>query len=184
MLRADERGEHNMSRRHGNHSAEAEVAAVAGEVGQGSKLDRARRGHRLQRRLHGSCQSTHKRRGRCVPRADGSRKTQPLQAHVAQGVAGGVQQGGQRVCFIYVQLRLLPGQVLLFAQHALMRSTQGAAALEGGHACAEGRVRPNAHLPGKFQRNAAKVKRQERDGGEVDGQFYTFSIIIKTFFPN
>ena len=173
-----------MSRSHGNHSAEEKVAAIAGEVGQGSKLDRIRRGHRLQRGLHGSGQTTQKRRGGGVPRADGSRKMQPLQAHVAQGVAGGVQQRGKRVRFIYVQLRFLPGQVLLFAQHALMRPTQGAAALEGGHACAEGRVRTNAHLPGKFQRNAAKVKRQERDGGEVDGQFYTFSIIIKTFFPN
>lgn len=184
MLRCDERGKHNMSRGHGNHSAEEKVAAVAGEVGQGSKLDRARRGHRLQRGLHGSCQPTHKRRGRCVPRADGSRKAQPLQAHVAQGVAGGVQKRGQRVRFIYVQLRLLPGQVLLFAQHAPMCAPKGVAPLKGGCACAEGCVRTNAHLPGKFQRNAAKVKRQERDGGEVDGQFYTFSIIIKTFFPN
>ena len=41
-----------MSHSHGNHSAEEKVAAVAGEVGQGSKLDRARRCHGLQRRLH------------------------------------------------------------------------------------------------------------------------------------
>lgn len=144
-----------MSRRHGNHSAEAEVAAVAGEVGQGIELDRARRCDGLQHRLKGARQPAQQRRGRCVPRADGSREIQLLQAQVAQCIAGGVQQGGQRVRFIYVQLRLLPGQVLLFAQHALMRAPQGVASLEDGAARAEDRAMAEAHFHGKFHRNAA-----------------------------
>ena len=184
MLRCDERGKHNMSRGHGNHSAEGKVAAVAGEVGQGAKLDCARRGHGLQRGLKGAGQSAEQRRHCGVPRADASRELQPLEAHVAKGVACGVQQRRKRVLPMDVHLRPLPGQVLFLTQHALACAPQGVAALEGGHACAEGRVGTDAQLPGKFQRNAAKVKRQERDGGEVDGQFYTFSIIIKTFFPN
>lgn len=155
MLRADERGENNMSHGHGNHSAEAEVAAVAGEVGQGSKLDRARRSHGLQRRLHGARQTAQQRRYSRVPRADGSRKMQLLQAHVAQGIACGVQQRRKRVLLIDVHLRPLPGQVLFLAQHALVRTPQGVAPLEDGAARAEGRALVDAHLPGKFYRDAA-----------------------------
>lgn len=155
MLRADERGENNMSHGHGNHSAEAEVAAVAGEVGQGSKLDRARRSHGLQRRLQGSRQPAQQRRYSRVPRADGSRKMQLLQAHVAQGVAGGVQQRRKRVLLIDVHLRPLPGQVLFLAQHALVRAPQGVAPLEDRAACTEGCALADAHFHGKFHRNAA-----------------------------
>ena len=144
-----------MSRGHGNHSAEAEVAAVAGEVGQGSKLDRARRSHGLQRRLKGARQSAQQRRGRSVLRADGSRKLQLLQAHVTQGVAGGVQQRRKRVFLIDIHLRPLPGQVLFLAQHALVRAPQGVAPLEDGAARAEGCALADAHFHGEFHRNAA-----------------------------
>ena len=154
MLRADERGENNMSHGHGNHSAEAEVAAVAGEVGQGSKLDRARRSHGLQRRLHGARQTAQQRRYSRVPRADGSRKMQLLQAHVAQGIACGVQQRRKRVLLIDVHLRPLPGQVLFLAQHALVRTPQGVAPLEDLAARAEGCALADAHFHGKFHRNA------------------------------
>ena len=184
MLRADERGEHNMSRSHGNHSAETQVAAVAGEVGQGSKQDHARRGDGRKRRLKGAGKSADERRGRRVPRAEGARELQPLQAHVAQGVAGGAQQRRKRIRLIYVQLCLLPRQVLLLAQHAPVRAPQGVFALEDGAARAEGRAMTDARLPGKFYRNAAQVEQQRGGCGKVYGQVHTFSTIVKTFFPN
>ena len=173
-----------MSRRHGNHFAEEKVAAIAGEVGQGSKAHRIRRCDGLQRRLKGACQPAHKRRGGGVAGTDGAFQAQPFQAHVPQGVAGGVQQGRQRVRFIYVQLRLLPGQVLLFAQHALMRAPKGVASLEDGGSRPEGRTLVNAQRHGKFYRDAAQIEQQHGGCGEVYGQVHTFSTIVKTFFPN
>ena len=144
-----------MSHGHGNHSAEDEVAAVAGEVGQGSKLDRARRSHGLQRRLNRARQPAQQRRYSRVPRADGSRKLQLLQAHVPQDVAGGVQQRRKRVLLIDIHLLPLPGQVLFLAQHALVRAPQGVAPLEDRAARAEGCTLSDAHFHGKFYRNAA-----------------------------
>lgn len=173
-----------MSHSHGNHSAEAEVAAVAGEVGQGIDEDRARRGDGRKRRLECARQSADERRGGGVPRAEGARELQPLQAHVAQGVAGGVQQRRKRVLLIYVQLCLLPRQVLLLAQHAPVRAPQGVFALEDGAARAEGCAMTDARLPGKFYRNAAQIEQQHGGCGKVYGQVHTFSTIVKTFFPN
>ena len=184
MLRADERGEHNMSRTHGNHSAETKVAAVAGEVGQGIEMNRARRDHGRKRRLKGAGKSAHERRGGSVPRAENARELQPFQLQVAQRIACGVQQSRQRIRLADIQLRFLPGQVLLFAQHALVRAPQGGTALEDGAARAEGRAATNMHLPGKFYRNAAQVEQQRGGCGKVYGQFHTFSTIVKTFFPN
>ena len=155
MLRADERGEHNMSRSHGNHSAEDKVAAVAGEVGRGIEMHRARRGDGFQRRLNGAGKSAQQRCDRCVPRADGSRKMQPLQMQMAQGIACGAQQRRQRVFLIDVHLRPLPGQVLFLAQHALMRAPEGVSPLEDGAARAEARALADAHFHGEFHRNAA-----------------------------
>ena len=173
-----------MPRAHGNHSAEDKVAAVAGEVGRGIEMDRARRCGGLQRRLKGARQSAHERRGRSVARADGSRKMQPLQAHVAQRVAGGVQQRRQRVRLADIQLRLLPGQVLLLAQHAPVRAPQGVAALEDRAARAEGGAAADARLPSEINRNAAQIKQQRNGCNKVYGQVHTFSTIVKTFFPN
>ena len=80
---------------------------------------------------------------------------QLLQAHVAKGVAGGVQQRRKRVLLIDVHLRPLPGQVLFLAQHALVRAPQGVAPLEDRAACTEGCALADAHFHGKFHRNAA-----------------------------
>ena len=184
MLRADERGEQNMSHSHGNHSAETQVAAVAGEVGQGIDEDRARRGDGRKRRLECAGQSADERRGRRIPRAEGARELQQLQAHVAQGVAGGVHKRRQRVGLAYVQLRFLPRQVLLLAQHAPVRAPQGVSPLKDGAARAEGRAMTDARLPGKFYRNAAQIEQQHGGCGKVYGQVHTFSTIVKTFFPN
>ena len=172
-----------MSHSHGNHSAEAQVAAVAGEVGQGIEQDCTRRDG-LQRRLKGAGQSADERRGGGVPRAEGARELQPLQAHVAQGVARGVQKRRQRVRLADVQLRFPPRQVLFLAQHAPVRAPQGIAPLKNGAARAEGRAAADARLPGKFYRNAAKIEQQRSGCGKVYGQFHTFSTIVKTFFPN
>ena len=183
MLRADERGEHNMSRGDGNHSAEDEVAAIAGEVGQGIEQD-CTRGDGLQRRLKGARKSAQQRGHSGVPRAEGARELQPLQAHVAQGVAGGVQQRRKRVLLIDVQLRPLPRQVLFLAQHAPVRAPQGVSPLKDGAARAEDRAMTDARLPGKFYRNAAQIEQQHGGCGKVYGQVHTFSTIVKTFFPN
>ena len=183
MLRADERGEHNMSRGDGNHSAEAQVAALAGEVGQGIEAD-CTRGDGLQRRLKGARKSAQQRRGRRIPRAEGARELQPLQAHVAQGIPRGVEQRRKRVRLADVQLSFLPRQVLLLAQHALTRTPQGVSPLEDRAACAEGRAATGAHLPGELNRDAAQIKQQRNGCGKVYGQVHTFSTIVKTFFPN
>ena len=119
-----------MPHRDGNHSAERERAAVAGEVGLGIELHRALRQHGLQRRLNGARKTAQQRRGGGVPRAEASIQTQLLQTKVVQRIAGGVEQGGQRVRLLHVQLRPLPRQVLFLAQHALLRAAPGKAPLK------------------------------------------------------
>ena len=144
-----------MSRGHGNHSAQGDVAASAGEVRREVQLHgpgrRAGGNGCLKRVAETADEGGHGG----VARTDGAREVKLLQAHVTQGVAGGVQQRRKRVLLIYIHLRPLPGQVLFLAQHALVRAPQGVAPLEDRAARAEGCTATDAHFHGKFHRNAA-----------------------------
>lgn len=184
MLRADERGENNMSRGHGNHSAQGDVAASAGEVRREVQLHgpgrRAGGNGCLKRVAETADEGGHGG----VLRADAAREVKLLQAHVPQGVARRMQKRRQGVGPFNVQLRAPPGQRLLLTQRAPVSAASGEASLKGGDARAEGRAVMQAQFPGKFHRHAADVVQQNEDRGDANGQIYTFSIVMKTFFPN
>lgn len=186
MQRAGERGKDNMSRGHGNHSARDEPAAAAGEVRAGVDLDGS--GGRAGREgsLRALGEAAQERRGCRVPGADAALQGQQFQAHVAQGVARGAQKGRRdaRAQKERAGFPLFLRAALYFTENLSLGAAQGEAALEGGDSRAEGELAAEAQFDGKFYRNAAQVKDQRGGCGNVHGQIYTFSIVMKTFFPN
>lgn len=173
-----------MSHVHGNHSAEAEVAAAAGKVRNQLQADGSGRRAGDERGAGALGQAAEERRGGRVPGSDAALQSQQFQADVPEGIASGVIKGGQDAGLLQIRAALFPGRTLFFAQPAPAGAAQGEAPLEGGDARAEGDASAQAQLDGKFYRYAAQIEQQRGGCDNVYGQIHISSTIVKTFFPN